>query len=58
MFCKFTGKEEPHQPVPDTVYWVDIKTTGFAGQLSVSVPGMFMRRYESFEEFQAEWEIV
>ena len=74
MFLKFKGEipkgytPQSSFPRQETTYWVDISNAGVDGEMiaairTVSADGgikslLWSKRYESFEAFALEWEIV
>jgi hypothetical protein len=65
MFCKFKAETIEKGPMAETIYWLiftnDITKTG---AIHAKMPSNYEgtsawhKKYESFEEFLAEWEIV
>lgn len=65
MFCKYKGEgsERRPQPDPETVYWLKFGSELLGGGLHVSIVGradneVWYKHYNSFEDFQLEWELV
>lgn len=57
MFCRFKGKD--HTKIKtDVTYWLAFTAVGVDGQVLAQMPGMYSQRYDSFEAFCEEWEIV
>ena len=67
MFCKYMGPEVSY-PRLETTYWLDTSNYGVKGAITAAIRQeaadasfkslLWSERYESFEAFMLEWEIV
>jgi hypothetical protein len=67
MFGKYFGPQVSF-PELETTYWLDISNYGVTGAITVAIRQqsadasvqslLWSKRYESFEAFALEWEIV
>lgn len=67
MFCKYYGPKESY-PELETTYWLTISNYGVKGAITAAIRQesadgsikslLWSKRYESFEAFALEWEVV
>ena len=67
MFGKYFGPKESY-PETETTYWLDISNYGVKGAITVAIRQettyasfkslLWSKRYENFEAFALEWEVV
>lgn len=65
MFCRYKGESLDRSIVSETVYWLEFTNDiSKKGGIHAKIPANYVdtiawhKKYESFEEFIAEWEIV